>query len=55
MLRKIIGFIAFILTGSFLLINSLNIAKDIISYIIIIAIAGFYFNGLVTHYKDLKE
>ncbi len=55
MLRKIIGFIAFILTGSYLLINSFNIAKDIISYVIIIVIAGFYFNGLITHYKELNE
>lgn len=55
MLRKWLGFAAFIATGVGLIVSSIMKAGNVVSQVLLVVLALFYIIGLGIHFKELQE
>ena len=55
MIRKMIGFILFVITGAALLVLSLMETSDPVYMVLLLVIGASFIIGLTDHYKDLKK
>ena len=55
MLRKFLGFAAFIATGMGLIIISFTQASNVLNQVLLAVLVIFYIIGLSIHFKELQE